>query len=142
MPDIQFIEDEPPPTVDDALTSNEDSAFTSYLLLIVYPIFSHEQVYDCGEGGSCASIDRQTDFDYVWEVNFNYFYPSLGTSYDMDLLDSINVNWDKDMDPTHNPRALSKHLTPDKLDIYTRLQKIHHKILTTFNLLNTNFMTS
>jgi hypothetical protein len=53
-----------------------------------------------------ASVDTQGDFYYVRAVNFEDFYPSLGTSYDMDLLISINDNWGKEMDPTQDPHVL------------------------------------
>jgi hypothetical protein len=89
---IVFIEDEPTPTVDNALDSAEASAPTSQLSLIVDPVISHEWVYNCDDGGRCASVDTQSGIDYVCAVDFKDIGPSLNMSYDMDLLDSVNVN--------------------------------------------------
>jgi hypothetical protein len=77
-----------------------------HLSLIFDPIVTHEQVFDCNDGGSCRSVDVQRYFHYVRTVNFEDFDLFVDTSNEMDLLISINANWDEDMDPTHNPHAL------------------------------------
>jgi hypothetical protein len=55
---------------------------------------------------SCASVDSNEYFDYVRAVNIKDFDPYLDTSYDVNLLDSMNAHCNEEMDPTHNPRAL------------------------------------
>jgi hypothetical protein len=107
-PGIRLIEDEPSPHDDETLSAIDHSVHTLRLSLIVDTIVANEHIFICDDGGSCcASVDSKEDFDYVRTVNFEDFDPSLGTSYDVNLLDIINANWDNEMDPTHTLRTLS-----------------------------------
>jgi hypothetical protein len=47
----------------------------------------------------------------VRTINFEDVDPSLGTSYDVNLLDSINANWYQEIDPKPTLHTLSRAQT-------------------------------
>jgi hypothetical protein len=71
-----------------------------------------QAVHDDGDD-SCASFETHSEeIDFVRTINFDDFDPSLGAAYDMDLLDSVNFNWDEEANPTHRSReARIKHVS-------------------------------
>jgi hypothetical protein len=80
------------------------AAATSQLALVVNSHVAARAVHD-DDDDSCASFEtRSEEIDFVRVINFDDFDPSLGAAYDMDLLDSVNVNWDEEANPTHGAR--------------------------------------
>jgi hypothetical protein len=68
------------------------AAATSQLTLVVNSHVAAQAVHD-DDDDSCASFETHSEeIDFVRVINFDDFDPSLGAAYDMDLLDSVNVN--------------------------------------------------
>jgi hypothetical protein len=88
----------------DADNPSMAASATSQLVLVVDFHVATQAVHDDGDD-SCASFETHSDgLDFLRTINFDDFDPSLGAAYDMDLLNSVNVNWDKEANPTHLTR--------------------------------------
>jgi hypothetical protein len=88
----------------DAGVPSMAAATTSQLALVVNSHVAVQAVHD-DDDDSCASFETHSEeIDFVRVINFDDFDPSLGAAYDMDLLDSVNVNWDEEANPTHGAR--------------------------------------
>jgi hypothetical protein len=72
--------------------------------MICNPIVTYEWVYDCNDDDddSIVSDVLQPDIDYGRAIHVDDFYPSLGMTYDVSLVNIIHVNWDKEPNPSHN----------------------------------------